>query len=166
MPTMYTRWLVDVVHGRAHSLCSLELSFLQQKTNQLQSAKKKGQLWSWSIKMPDTWMHCFVQDKGHVCYVTLSTFLSHWTLLPETRCEGNDTYIYSDDTPLCCFINADKYSYKILLVWGSGGITPHVIKLGTRKLVISFALRHLYPGIHWLGDWVAPRAGLGVVCNR
>jgi hypothetical protein len=31
---------------------------------------------------------------------------------------------------------------------------------------VSFTLRPLYPGTHWIGDWVGPKAGLNVAEKR
>jgi hypothetical protein len=51
-------------------------------------------------------------------------------------------------------------------VWRSGSIAPSVHKFGTRRTwVVSFTPWQLYrqgnnPGIHWIGGWVGPRAGL------
>jgi hypothetical protein len=55
--------------------------------------------------------------------------------------------------------------------WGSGRKASHV-NLGIRwSWVVSFTPRPLYlgvtaPGIHWIGDWVGPRACLNVVAKR
>jgi hypothetical protein len=57
-------------------------------------------------------------------------------------------------------------------VWGSRCIDPHFIVLGTNwRCVVSFTYRPVYPrekasSIHWIGDWVEPRAGLDDVENR
>jgi hypothetical protein len=51
-------------------------------------------------------------------------------------------------------------------IWGSGGIDPHFLDLGTSwRLVVSFTPRPLYPGerasgTHWIGGWVDRKAGL------
>jgi hypothetical protein len=56
--------------------------------------------------------------------------------------------------------------------WGSGGIAPCILDLGTRwRWVISFTFgplypRERYPCTHWIGDWVGPRAGLDEVMKR
>jgi hypothetical protein len=56
--------------------------------------------------------------------------------------------------------------------WGSGGIVPRIIALGTRwRLVVSFTLQPLYyqgknHGIHPIGGWVATRPGLDAVVKR
>jgi hypothetical protein len=56
--------------------------------------------------------------------------------------------------------------------WGSGGIALRFFDLGTRyRRVISFTprrftFRESAPGIHWIGGWVGPRAGLDAVMKR
>jgi hypothetical protein len=56
--------------------------------------------------------------------------------------------------------------------WGSIGIAPRILNLGIRWrwVVISlpgrFTLRERAPGIHWIGGWVSPRAGLDAVVKR
>jgi hypothetical protein len=56
--------------------------------------------------------------------------------------------------------------------WGSGGIVPCILDLGTRwRWVVSFTHRPLYPqgttrGTHWTGGWVGPRAVLDAVVKR
>jgi ABC-type taurine transport system ATPase subunit len=32
--------------------------------------------------------------------------------------------------------------------------------------MVSFTPRQLYPGIHWIGGWVNPRAGMDAVAKR
>jgi hypothetical protein len=55
---------------------------------------------------------------------------------------------------------------------GNGGIAPRILDLGTRwRWVISFTPQPLYPqertpGIHWIGGWVSPRAGLDAGVRR
>jgi len=47
-------------------------------------------------------------------------------------------------------------------VWGSGGIAPRILKHGTRwRWVVRFT-----PGIHWIGGWAGPGAGLDAVVKR
>jgi len=49
--------------------------------------------------------------------------------------------------------------------WGSGG-TSHILHLSIKWIrVVSFMPQPLYlreraPGIHWIGGWVGPRAGI------
>jgi hypothetical protein len=56
--------------------------------------------------------------------------------------------------------------------WGSGGIVPRILDLGTRwRWVISFTSRSLYPqgktpGTHWIGSWVGSTAGMDAVVRR
>jgi hypothetical protein len=56
--------------------------------------------------------------------------------------------------------------------WGSGGIAPCILYLGTRwTWVVSFTSRPLYPrggapGTHWIGSWVGLRAVLDAVVKR
>jgi hypothetical protein len=56
--------------------------------------------------------------------------------------------------------------------WGSGGIAPRMLDLGTRRRwVVSFTPRPLYPReraprTHWIGGWVGPRAVLETVIKR
>jgi hypothetical protein len=56
--------------------------------------------------------------------------------------------------------------------WGSGGIAPRILNLGTRwRWVVSFTPRPLYPrerapGTDWIGGWVGPRAVLDAVVKR
>jgi hypothetical protein len=58
------------------------------------------------------------------------------------------------------------------MYWGDGGTTTCILNLSTR-LEVSGQLQVLAtlpwgksPGIHWIGDWVGPRAGLGVVAKK
>jgi hypothetical protein len=46
---------------------------------------------------------------------------------------------------------------------GSGGMAPRIIDLSTRW---KWAVSEKAPGIHWIGDWVGPRAGLDAVVKR
>jgi hypothetical protein len=56
--------------------------------------------------------------------------------------------------------------------WGSGGIDPRILDLGTRRgWVVNFTPLPLYPeerapDTHSIGDWVGSRAGLDVVVKR
>jgi hypothetical protein len=56
--------------------------------------------------------------------------------------------------------------------WGSGGVAPRILDLGTRwRWVVSFTPQPLYPqgkspGTHWIGGWVGPRAVLDAVVKR
>jgi len=56
--------------------------------------------------------------------------------------------------------------------WGSGGIAPCVLDLGTRwRWVVSFTPRPLYPkgrnpDTHWTGGWVGPIAGTDAEAKR
>jgi hypothetical protein len=56
--------------------------------------------------------------------------------------------------------------------WGSRGIAPCILDLGTRwNLVISFTPQPLYaqgksPGTRKIGVWVGPRAGVDAVVKR
>jgi hypothetical protein len=56
--------------------------------------------------------------------------------------------------------------------WGSGGIAPRILDLGTRwRRVVRFTPLPLYPrgrapGTHWIGGWVGPRAVLEAVVKR
>jgi hypothetical protein len=55
-------------------------------------------------------------------------------------------------------------NHTIKVYWESGGIEPHILDLGTRwRWVVSFTPWPLYPGTHWTGGWVGPRASLDVV---
>jgi hypothetical protein len=57
-------------------------------------------------------------------------------------------------------------------VWGSGGIVQFFLDLGSKwRWVVRFTPRPLYPrgknpGIHWIGGWVGPRAGLDAGANN
>jgi hypothetical protein len=67
-----------------------------------------------------------------------------------------------------------RFTWAPLLegVFGSGGIEPRILDLGTRlRWVVSFTSRPLYPwdrapGTHWIGGWVVTRAGLDAVVKR
>jgi hypothetical protein len=54
-------------------------------------------------------------------------------------------------------------------VWGSGGIDPRFLDLGTSwRWVVSFTPRPLYPGqsapgTNWIGGWENPRTGLDIM---
>jgi hypothetical protein len=55
--------------------------------------------------------------------------------------------------------------------WGSGGIAPRSLDLGTGwRWVVSrsgrFTPRELSPGTHWIGGWLGPRAVLDAVVKR
>jgi hypothetical protein len=56
--------------------------------------------------------------------------------------------------------------------WGSGGIAPRILDLGTRWSEWSasrprrFIPRERAPGTHWIGGWVGPRAVLDTVVKR
>jgi hypothetical protein len=51
--------------------------------------------------------------------------------------------------------------------WGSGGIAPRIINLGTRwRWMVSLMPRLPYSGTHWIGDWMGPRSGLDLVTRR
>jgi hypothetical protein len=56
--------------------------------------------------------------------------------------------------------------------WGSGGIAPRILDLGTRWRWWSasrpgrFIPRKRAPGTHWIGGWVGPRTVLDVVVKR
>jgi hypothetical protein len=56
--------------------------------------------------------------------------------------------------------------------WGSGGIAPRILDLGTRwRWVVNFTPRSLYPreripANHWIGVWVGPRDVLDAVVKR
>jgi hypothetical protein len=55
--------------------------------------------------------------------------------------------------------------------WGSGGIVPRSLGLGTRwersaSRPGRFTSRERTPGIHWIGGWVGPRAGLDAGASR
>jgi hypothetical protein len=58
------------------------------------------------------------------------------------------------------------------IVWYSGGVAPHILKLGTRRRwVIGFTARPLYPWdraptIHWIRGCVDTRASLDEVAKR
>jgi hypothetical protein len=62
--------------------------------------------------------------------------------------------------------------YAMKTYWGSGGIAPRILDVGTRwRCVVSFTPRPLYPmeralGAHWIGGWVDPRAVLDTVVKR
>jgi hypothetical protein len=50
--------------------------------------------------------------------------------------------------------------------WGSGGIAPRILDLGTRwRWVVSFTSRERAPVTHWIGGWLDPRAVLDTVVN-
>jgi hypothetical protein len=57
-------------------------------------------------------------------------------------------------------------------VWGSGGITPCILNLFTRRrCVVSYTPSSLYPrgknpDTHWIESWVGPRVDLDVVVKR
>jgi hypothetical protein len=51
---------------------------------------------------------------------------------------------------------------------GSGGVDPHILKLGTRRILISFTTGPLYPrgkntSSHWMDAGSDPKAGLNAV---
>jgi len=56
--------------------------------------------------------------------------------------------------------------------WGSGGITPRILDLGTRwRWVVSFTPQPPYsrerePGTHWIRGWVGPTAVLAAVVKE
>jgi hypothetical protein len=56
--------------------------------------------------------------------------------------------------------------YAVKAYGGSVCIAPYFLDFGTRwRWMVSFTLRLLYPwertlGVHWIGGWVDPRAGL------
>jgi hypothetical protein len=56
--------------------------------------------------------------------------------------------------------------------WGSGGIAPRILDLGTRwSCVVRFTLgrfthKEKTPGSHWIGGWLGPRAVLDAVVKR
>jgi hypothetical protein len=56
--------------------------------------------------------------------------------------------------------------------WGSGGIVPRILDLGTRwgEWLAShsgrFTPRERAPIMHWIGSWVGPRAVLDTVVKR
>jgi hypothetical protein len=60
--------------------------------------------------------------------------------------------------------------HAIKAYWGSGGIFQCMLDIGTRRngqLHISAANpRERAPGIHCIGGWVGPRAGLDAVVRR
>jgi hypothetical protein len=59
-------------------------------------------------------------------------------------------------------------------VWGSGGIAPCILYLGTRWRWVAdftswpdrFTPRERAPCTHWIGGWEGPRAGLDAVVKR
>jgi hypothetical protein len=63
-----------------------------------------------------------------------------------------------------CFSLTEHHAIKAY--WGSGGVPPRILHLGTRwRCVVSFTARPLYPqertpGTHWIGGWVGPRVDL------
>jgi hypothetical protein len=54
--------------------------------------------------------------------------------------------------------------------WGSVGIAPRILDLGTRWRSASrpgrFTPKERTPGTHWIGGWVGPRAFLDTVVKR
>jgi hypothetical protein len=52
--------------------------------------------------------------------------------------------------------------------WGSGGIAPGILDLGTIRRSVSRPDRFTSraPGTHWIGEWVGPRAVLDAVVKR
>jgi hypothetical protein len=57
--------------------------------------------------------------------------------------------------------------------WGSGGIAPRILDLGTLdggEWLASrpgrFTPREISAGTYWRGGWVGPRAGLDTVMKR
>jgi hypothetical protein len=58
------------------------------------------------------------------------------------------------------------------MYWGSGGIVPLILNFGTRWRVSgqlhppAALLQGRDPGIHWMGGWVGPRAGLDAVVKK
>jgi hypothetical protein len=64
----------------------------------------------------------------------------------------------------------EHHSMKVY--WGSGGIAPRILDLGTkRRWVVSFTPRLLYPRertsrSHCRGGWVGPTAGLDAVVKK
>jgi hypothetical protein len=50
---------------------------------------------------------------------------------------------------------------------GEWRYSSSIVDLGTRwRWVVSFTLREIGPGTHWIGGWVGPRAGLDAVEKR
>jgi hypothetical protein len=55
--------------------------------------------------------------------------------------------------------------------WGSGGIAPRILDLGTiwkwsASRPDRFTPRERVSGTHWIGGWVGPRAVLDAVAKR
>jgi hypothetical protein len=51
--------------------------------------------------------------------------------------------------------------------WGSGGIAPRILDLGTRwRCVVSFTPRERASSTHWIGGLVGSRAVLDAVVKR
>jgi hypothetical protein len=62
--------------------------------------------------------------------------------------------------------------HAVKTYWGSGGLAPRILDLGTRwRLVVSFTRRPLYPrerplDTYCIGGWVGSRAVLDAVVGR
>jgi len=54
-----------------------------------------------------------------------------------------------------------NYAPRLKDVWGSGGIAPRILNLGTRWRFTPQLLqpRERIPSTRWIGGWMGPRAG-------
>jgi hypothetical protein len=74
------------------------------------------------------------------------------------------------------FLDKEMHQWKYILTWNGGGgetcwrsscLEPLILNLGTRwKWVVNIKPRPSYPGTHWIGGFVSPRAGLDDLKNR
>jgi hypothetical protein len=90
----------------------------------------------------------------------------------EKTAKGNATLLVIDKNGKVVSVLFLTEHHAMKAYWGSGSRAPRILDLGTRwRRVVSFTPGHFTArerasGIHWIGDWVGPRAGLDAVVRK
>jgi hypothetical protein len=120
--------------------------------------------------------------KNWYCHSSLkynrkNNFRLNWSVLTATLHGGLYTFSYlrkcfrQSRSVIMSWISYVAYflteHHSLKAYWGSGGIPPRILDLGTRySWVVGFTPRGRAPGTHWIGGWVCPRAGMDAVMKR
>jgi hypothetical protein len=102
------------------------------------------------------------RNSGFVTHVTLIIIFFFFSIGNQLKTLPNLLQIFwnfNRNSELSSFLCLTNYTLRHEDVWGSGCIDPHFLDFATSwKCPFTPGERAL--GIHWIGAWVSPRAGL------